>query len=136
MKKALKVLLEILIVVLCLLYLFPIYIVIVNSFKNRAELYDNILGLPAKIDFQYYKTAMTKMSFLTAFKNSFIVTAVSIGIIVVLASMTAWMLVRTDDKLSKVLFTVFIATMLIPFQTLMMPLMQVKIGRASCRERV
>lgn len=125
MKKVFKILLEVLIVVLCLLYLFPIYIVVVNSFKNRAELYENILGLPAKIDFQYYGTAMKKMNFLTAFKNSLIVTVVSIGIIVVLASMTAWMLVRTDNKLSKALFAIFIATMLIPFQTLMMPLMQV-----------
>lgn len=58
-------------------------------------------------------------------KNSLIVTVISIAIIVVLASMCAWMLARTENKISKFIFMLFVATMLIPFQTLMMPLMQV-----------
>ncbi len=111
-------------IVVCLLYLFPIYIIVVNSFKNRAELYENILAFPKSISFEYYAQAMSKMQFLNALKNSFIVTGASIFIIVVLASMTAWMLVRTNHVISKVIFNVFVATMLIPFQTLMMPLMQ------------
>lgn len=124
MKKTKNILLNALVVVLCLAYLFPIYIVVVNSFKNRSELYENILALPSSFSFQYYIKAMEKMDFLKALSNSFIVTIVSIFIIVVLTSMTAWMLVRNDNKLSKILFMVFVATMLIPFQTLMMPLMQ------------
>jgi raffinose/stachyose/melibiose transport system permease protein len=68
------------------------------------------------------------MNFLSALANSFIVTLFSIAFIVVLASMTAWMLVRSNNKLSKLIFIVFVATMLIPFQTLMMPLMQVMSG--------
>lgn len=58
-------------------------------------------------------------------KNSLIVTLISIAIIVVLASMCAWMLARTENKISKFIFMLFVATMLIPFQTLMMPLMHV-----------
>lgn len=124
MKKAKRVLLNILVLALALAYLFPVYIVIVNSFKDRAALYENILALPSKLDFQYYSKAMEKMGFLSAFKNSILVTVISIFIIVVLASMTAWMLVRTDNKISRLIFNVFIATMLIPFQTLMLPLMK------------
>ncbi len=125
MKKPIKLILEILIVTVCLGYLFPIYIVLVNAFKNRQELYENMLALPESFSFQYFVKAMDKMNFLRAFGNSFIVTAVSIAIIVVLASMTAWMLVRSDNKLSRALFMIFVATMIIPFQTIMMPLMQV-----------
>lgn len=125
MKRTGKILGEGLFLTFCILYLFPIYIVLVNSFKNRAELYENILALPSKLGFQYYEEAMKKMNFLKSLGNSFIVTAVSIAIIVVLASMTAWMLVRVDNKISKILFMVFVSTMLLPFQTLMMPLMQV-----------
>lgn len=125
MKKASKLLGEILIVIFCLGYLFPIYIVLVNSFKSRQELYDNMLALPDKLSFQFYQTAMDKMNFIRSFGNSLIVTTVSIAIIVVLASGTAWMLVRANNKISKILFMVFIATMIIPFQTIMMPLMQV-----------
>lgn len=125
MKRIGKVLGEVLFMGFCLLYLFPVFIVFVNSFKNRAELYENILALPGKIDFQYYAEAMRKMNFLKALGNSFIVTSISILIIVVLSSMTAWMLVRVDNNISRILFGVFVATMLIPFQTLMMPLLQV-----------
>ncbi len=125
MRKGRKLLLELIVVLLCIGYLFPIYIVLVNAFKNRQELYENALALPGKFTFEYFETAMEKMNFLQAFSNSFIVTSVSIAIIVVLASMTAWMLVRTNNKLSKTIFMVFVATMIIPFQTIMMPLMQV-----------
>ncbi|MCH1972764.1 carbohydrate ABC transporter permease [Muricomes sp. OA1] len=64
------------------------------------------------------------MNFFRAFGNSLIVTIVSTLLIVLLASMTAWMLVRVNNLLSKIIFNLLIATMLIPFQTLMMPLLQ------------
>jgi raffinose/stachyose/melibiose transport system permease protein len=67
---------------------------------------------------------MEKMVFLNAVKNSLIVTLGAIFFIVALSSMTAWMLARTQSKVSSVIFMIFVATMLIPFQTLMMPLMQ------------
>lgn len=123
-KKVARVIVSIILLALGILYLFPIYIVIVNSFKNRQELYDNMIALPKNFTLDYYKIAMEKMEFPNAFKNSLIVTVISIVIIVVLASMTAWMLVRTKYKISKILFYVFVATMIIPFQTIMMPLMQ------------
>lgn len=124
MERFKKILLNTVVMVLCTLYLFPIYIIIVNSFKNRAELYENILALPNSLSFEYYADAMNKMQFMNALKNSFLVTVISIFFIVILASMTAWMLVRTNKVISTILFNIFVATMLIPFQTLMMPLMQ------------
>jgi len=124
MDKTKKIIGNALFLICCCLYLFPIYIVIVNSFKGRSEIYENILALPTGFSLEYYISAMTKMNFMNALKNSVIVTLGSILIIVVLASMTAWMLVRSDNKISKIIFSVLVATMLIPFQTLMMPLMQ------------
>lgn len=115
---------EILLVLLAIVFLSPIYIIFVNSFKDRQELYDNALSLPSSFSLQYYMEAMEKMNFLSAIANSLYVTILSVVIIVVLSSMTAWMLVRTGGKLSTIIFMTFIATMLIPFQTLMMPLMQ------------
>jgi raffinose/stachyose/melibiose transport system permease protein len=124
MQKVGKVIKDVLLVLLALVFLSPIYIIFVNSFKDRQELYDNALSLPSNFSFQYYLEAMEKMNFLSAIVNSLYVTVVSVLIIVVLSSMTAWMLVRTNNKLSTFIFMTFIATMLIPFQTLMMPLMQ------------
>jgi raffinose/stachyose/melibiose transport system permease protein len=125
MIKAKNGILSLLIVIISLVFLSPIYIVIVNSFKTRAELYENVLSLPGTFSFEYYITAMKKMNFLVALGNSLYVTIVTVIFVVVLASMTAWMLVRRDNVLSKIIFFLFVATMLIPFQTLMMPLMQV-----------
>ncbi len=125
MKKTRSIIANVLILILCCVHLFPIYLVIVNSFKNRAELYENILALPSTFSFEYYIDAMERMDFLNALKNSVIITIVSIAIIIILASMMAWMLVRENNIWSKLIFSILIATMLIPFQTLMMPLMQV-----------
>ncbi|MDR3145350.1 MAG: carbohydrate ABC transporter permease [Treponema sp.] len=119
-----KVILNSLVFILCLVYLSPAYIILVNSFKNRAELYESILAPPASLSFRYYISAMERMNFLNALGNSFFVTLLSLCFIVILASMCAWMLVRRDNRLSRTIFMVFVATMLIPFQTLMMPLMQ------------
>ena len=124
MKKGKSVVANVLVILMSILWLFPVYIVFVNSFKNRAELYENMLAWPKSFSFEYYEKAMKKMKFFPAFGNSLFVTIISILIIVVLASMTAWMLVRANNLLSKIIFSTFVATMLIPFQTLMMPLMQ------------
>ncbi|MDR3173921.1 MAG: carbohydrate ABC transporter permease [Treponema sp.] len=125
--------LSVLLLLFCLVYLFPAYIVLVNSFKNRAELYENILAFPKTFSFQYYDNAMNRMNFLSALINSFMVTIISIFFIVMLSSMCAWMLVRRNNRLSRLIFMIFVTTMLIPFQTLMMPLMQVM---GSIRDRL
>lgn len=125
MRKFFSSIKNILLLAMSIVFLSPVYIVLVNSFKNRQELYESVMALPSQFSLQYYLEAMNKMNFLTAFKNSLIITVVSVVFVVILSSMTAWMLVRTDHWISNVIFMTFIATMLIPFQTIMMPLMQV-----------
>jgi raffinose/stachyose/melibiose transport system permease protein len=123
-KKRLGVLWNILLIVFCCIWLYPVYIIVVNSFKSRSEMYENFLALPKHFTMEYYLGAFQKMNFFIAFKNSLIVTVISCIIILVLTSMTAWMFVRSGNRLSKFLFSVLIVTMLVPFQTIMMPLMQ------------
>lgn len=115
---------NILLMEFCILWLYPVYIIIVNSFKSRSEMYANSLALPSELSLQYYTAAFAKMNFFIAFKNSLVVTVISVIFIVILTSMTAWMFVRTNNTLSKILFSIIIVTMLVPFQTIMMPLMQ------------
>lgn len=119
---------EILLLLMALVFLSPIYIIIVNSFKNRRELYENTLALPSEFTLEFYEGAMAKMNFFNAFLNSMYVTVVSVIFIVILSSMTAWMLARNANWISTVIFMTMIATMLIPFQTIMMPLMQLVTG--------
>ena len=124
MKSSKNVFLNILLMLFCLIYMFPIYLILTNSFKSRSEMYESMIALPSKISFKYYESALGKMNFGTSLKNSLILTIVSIAILVVLCSMTAWMIVRIKNKLSAAIFAILVATMLIPFQTIMMPLMQ------------
>ena len=124
MKKAGKILANVLLLLFCLVYMSPVYIIFINSFKNRAELYENVLAFPARFTLEYYQQAISKMDFFHAFKNTFVVTLISVLIIVALTAMTAWMLVRAKNAFSRFLYGFFIVTMLIPFQTVMMPLMQ------------
>lgn len=124
MKKFNRFIVGLVILLVGIAFLSPVYILIVNSFKNRAQLYQNVLSLPQQFNFSNYGQAMQQMNFFVAFKNSLIITIVSVFFIVILSSMTAWVLVRNDNKLSRVIFMILVATMIIPFQTLMMPLMQ------------
>ena len=122
--KAENPLINALVILACCCYLFPIYLILTNSFKSRAEMYENMMALPAKLSMKYYIRALDKMNFMISLRNSVIMTVFSIVMIVVLTSMTAWVLARSADRWSRFLFGVLVATMLIPFQTIMMPLMQ------------
>mgnify|MGYP002344950488 FL=1 len=109
---------------LSLLVLFPLYIMVVNSFKSRQEIFTNQLSLPTSLSFDYYAQAIAQMGFLTALGNSLLITGVSVVLIVVFSSMAAWVLERRKTKTSGFLYYMFIATMLIPFQAIMIPLIQ------------
>lgn len=124
MHKTRKAISSVLLAVCSLVWLFPIYIILTNSFKSREEMYSNAIALPKSFSLSYYLDAMQRMDFLNAFKNSLILTVVSVGLLILLCTMAAWMLARSDGRLSKLIYAVLILTMLIPFQTLMMPLMQ------------
>lgn len=116
--------LSVFILALGISFLFPLYIMVVNSLKNRAELYMSPVAFPQELLWRNYTEAAEKMNFLRAFGNSLLITVVSVIFIILFASMCAWMIARRNDRLSRFIYFVFVATMLIPFQTLMMPLVQ------------
>jgi len=110
------------------LTLFPMYIMLVNSFKGRAQIFTDTIGLPKSLDFSYYISAIEKMKFLKAMSNSLFVTIISIVLIIVFSSMSAWAIVRSSSKLANFILYTFIVTMLVPFQSVMIPLMQYMSG--------
>lgn len=122
--KKTSILLIILGLITTIFTLFPIYIMLTNSFKGRAQIFTDTIGLPKSLDFTFYKTAIERMNFIKAFSNSLIVTVISIALIIAFSSMTAWVLVRNKTKLSNFIFYMLVATILIPFQSVMIPLMQ------------
>jgi raffinose/stachyose/melibiose transport system permease protein len=115
---------SIFVLALGILFIYPLFIMAINSFKNRAELYMNPIALPHHALWKNYAEAARKMSFLNALGNSVFITVISLLFIITFSAMCAWMITRKNTKLSRFLFFLFVATMLIPFQTLMMPLVQ------------
>ncbi|QGQ44389.1 carbohydrate ABC transporter permease [Metabacillus sediminilitoris] len=117
-------LLEIFAIILGLIFLVPFYFVIVNSVKGFSEILIDAAALPKEILFSNYAKVWEIISFQDAFLNSLIITVFSVTGIVLISSMAAWKMVRTPGKLSKFLFILFVSAMVIPFQTVMIPLMK------------
>ncbi|MCM3408450.1 carbohydrate ABC transporter permease [Metabacillus litoralis] len=116
--------LEVLGIMLGLVFLIPFYFVAINSVKGFSEILIDAAALPKEVLFSNYAKVWEVISFQDAFLNSLIITVFSIAGIVVISSMAAWKMVRTPGKLSKVLFIFFVSAMVIPFQTVMIPLMK------------
>lgn len=109
---------------MAIMFLAPLYIVFTNSFKTPKGIFMDTLGLPQGkfFTFENYPEAFTSLDFIQSFTNSLLITVTSTVIIVIFSSMAAWMLVRTKTKLSSFLFFLFAGAMLIPFQSVMLPL--------------
>lgn len=119
-----KMILSVISWLLAFLFLSPFYIVLTNSLKTQKGIFINITGLPFGQYFnpQNYVDAFQKLDFIRSFSNSLMITLTSCLIIILLASMAAWMMVRTKSKTAVILYYLFAAAMLIPFQSVMLPL--------------
>ena len=108
-----------------ILYVVPFVFVLINSFKDRKEIIANPLALPTTFSLFNYIDAFQKMDYLHGFTNSLIVTFFSVLIITIFSSMTAYIFVRKDWKINKIMFFGMLASMIIPFQGIMIPLVKI-----------
>ncbi|MFC5451307.1 carbohydrate ABC transporter permease [Paenibacillus aestuarii] len=108
--------------ILAIYFLFPIYMAVVNSFKTQSEMYNSVLSLPSRLHLDNYVQAFQKANMLRSAWNTIVVTVTGIAGIVYFSSMAGYKLSRTPGKLSHAIFLLFVASMLIPFQTIMVTL--------------
>jgi raffinose/stachyose/melibiose transport system permease protein len=120
--------LEIIGITVGLIFLIPFYFVLVNSVKPFAAILIDAAAWPEEFLFSNYSKVWDIINFPRAFWNSLIITVFSNIGLVIISSMAAWKMVRTPGKFSKILFILFVSAMVIPFQTVMIPLM--KLGGA------
>ena len=104
-------------------YAFPFFLVFVNSLKLKYDILKNPLALPVSITWENFQQAMTKMNFFRSLTNSIIITVLSVSLLIIFSSMLAYYLARTKNKASKYIFLVLVASMIVPFQALMIPFM-------------
>lgn len=117
-----KLTLGILGIILALIWVSPFYLMVVNSFKTKKEIFASPLAMAKSINLNNYTEAAGDLNFLHTFMNSLIITVVSVVIIIVFSSMAAYALSRVKSKVSTVVFFIFVAAMLIPFQAVMIPM--------------
>lgn len=117
------------IVLICALvvYMFPFVMVIINSFKIKRDIIKEPMALIGShgASRDNYVEAFHKMNFIRAFLNSLCITGVSVVLIIITSAMCAYLFVRMDYKINKIFFGLMIASMVIPFQVIMIPLVSI-----------
>ncbi|MCH4889623.1 carbohydrate ABC transporter permease [Acidaminobacter sp. JC074] len=125
MKKSKNLILYIVGGLLAVFYIFPFLLILLNAFKEKSDIIKSPLGLPETFSFDNFAEAMEKMDFFRAIGNSFLITIIGGLVLIFFASMFAYYLSRSKSKFSKVIFFIMVASMIIPFQALMVPFVSI-----------
>ena len=112
--------------ILSLAWIYPMVMILMNSFKEETTITtstafdfvtsENSAGLAN------YIAAVEKQGFLEAFGYSLVITITSVALILVCCSMCAWFIVRVKNRISNILYYLFVFSMVVPFQMLMFTL--------------
>ena len=111
-----------LLVLLCALFIAPVVIVLINSFKGQFYISDAPFSLPNSLTFAglvNYINGVQKTGFFTAFFYSLFITVGSVLMLTLGASMTSWYLIRAKNRVSTIIYYLFVFSMIVPFQMVM-----------------
>ena len=122
-----KMVLTVVFAVICIIYVLPILIVLINSFKSNAAVNTETFALPNSDTFmglQNYVKGMTFGSypFIKAVFYSLFITIVSSALILLCTSMAAWYVARVGSLFSKIVYYLCVFSMVVPFQMVMFTL--------------
>jgi raffinose/stachyose/melibiose transport system permease protein len=120
-----KIFKHVILIFLLVVMLYPIFMVISNSFKTDAELYNNILGFPSDPTMQNYSIAITDGNMLSAFVNSLMITFAAVALVTVLGTFAAFALTRSKFRLRKPFYSMFIVGITVPYQVCLFQLYRV-----------
>lgn len=112
-------------VIIFIAYMFPFIMVVINSLKQKRDIIKSpfsCLFTMKGLSFDNFVKAFKQMDFLNAFKNSLIITVSATVLVTLLAAMLAYYIVRHKNWISKIMLALMVASMIIPFQAIMIPL--------------
>lgn len=129
-EKNAKKALTIIFAVVCIVYVMPIFLVLMNSLKTNAAVNTDTFAFPGEesfVGFANYIKGMTfgNYPFYKAIGYSFFITIVSAGLILLCTSMAAWYIARVGSVFSKIVYYLCIFSMIVPFQMVMFTLSNV-----------
>ncbi|CAM3392135.1 carbohydrate ABC transporter permease [Marinicrinis lubricantis] len=121
-------LITLLLIILAVLFLAPIFIVLMNSFKGKFFISDAPFDMPDSTTFvglDNYVSGLEKTGFFSAFQMSLFITIGSVLLIVLFTAMTAWYITRVKTKFTNTLYYIFVFSMIVPFQMVMFSMTKV-----------
>lgn len=110
-------------IIAALYTLFPLGFLLINSFKGQSDIVGAPLTLPKSWDITYIKNALGQIHLIRSAGYTLLITVCSVALQVIVSSWAAWVMVRSKSKFGGILFLAFTAAMLIPFQSVMYPLL-------------
>lgn len=113
---------------LFLIMMVPIYYLLVTTFKSPAEAAASPLGLPKHFTFENYTKAFEAMNYGQALKNNLIITVTSVILLIVFASMAAYVVARSKKRIFAIMNGIFMVGLIIPFQISIIPLYKMLAG--------
>ncbi len=123
-----SILLFVLMVVLTLLWIYPIFMIVVNSLKIESAITtSSVFDLPSSAQFAgmaNYIDALNSQGFLASLGYSTLITITSVAAIILCCSMCAWYITRVKSKFNSFLYYLFVFSMVVPFQMVMFTLSQ------------
>ncbi|MGZ0038832.1 carbohydrate ABC transporter permease [Paenibacillus ottowii] len=119
-----RILLEAGMIVLSLLFLYPLFLAINNSFKSFAEVMTDVIALPKQLSLDNYVYVWKFIDYPRLFLNNTIITLLGLAGIVLISSIAAYKLARTKSKWSSAIYMLCIMPMLIPFQSIMLTVLR------------
>ena len=111
--------------IVCAIYLFPLAVLVINSFKDKQAITGRVFHLPTKETFvglQNYLRGITSINFFQSIGYSFIVTVLSVLLILLCTSMCAWFIERVGGRFCRWIYYLFVFSMVVPFQMVMFTL--------------
>ena len=122
-----KTVLSIVLAIICIIYIMPILIVLMNSFKTNASVNTDTFAFPNSDTFVGFKNYIKGMTFgnYPFYKSvffSFFITIVSTALIILCTSMAAWYIARVGSPICKIVYYLCIFSMVVPFQMVMFTL--------------
>lgn len=121
-KKIADSIVYIVLTVLAVAFLVPIFLVIMNSLKNKLYISTTPFVLPngdSFVGLKNYVDGLTKIHFFDSVGYSLFITVFSVLAMVIFCSMTAWFITRVKSKITSGIYYMFVASMVVPFQMVM-----------------
>ena len=114
--------------IVSLAWVYPIVLVVVNSFKKKAFINRDTFSLPtgrAFVGLENYERGIERTNLIESFGWTLVITVGAVALILVCTSMCAWWIVRVNNRMAKGLYTLFLFNMIVPFQMIMFPLSKI-----------